>query len=483
MALPTLSVVVANYNHARYVSRALRCVLEQSVRPTEVIVIDDGSTDDSRQVLGEIAQRDPIVRLFLNPRNRGVTYSFNRGVSLARGEYVCGAAADDRVLPGFFAETLAMAAAFPQAGLIFGDIVKVDDGGNVLAHFGIPGRKEKTYFSPESYLSDYLTVAPPGDSLCGATIYRRDRLLEMGGYCDGLGSWADTFVTRAIGLKYGACYVPRPFVEWRYAPKSLAHGTTTWEALRIVRHAARQMRSARFRDCFPERYVRTWEREFRSYLLRQHLAEFPSRRESLLREAEERAARATAFLVRMKKRPLLGLPLRRFPHLERAVTAALTKWFLGGAERRLSREEKYLYWRLDPAMRRAGLAKWLCEHVSLPAQATPPLPAEAMEPDGSHGYRVDLARMGMFAPSDRESVSRLRLYEDGEPLAQPHHSHDAIRSQGGGRYSHWGNYLHFSASDNSDPRRNGRQYTIRLPRTMLSCVRFIVRDRQGSRAA
>src|SRR5215472_2006465 len=252
MALPTLSVVVTNYNHARYLPTALRCILEQSVKPLEVLVIDDGSTDNSIAVVDEIARREPLVKLLPNTRNRGVTYTFNRGLSLARGEYVYGAAADDKVLPGFFAETLTMAAEHPDAGILFGDVVKADDAGNQLAYFGLSGRKERTYFTPRAFLDDYLGLESPGHSLCGATIYRRDRLLELGGYRDGLGSWVDTFVTRAIGLKYGACYIPKPFMEWRYAPNSLANGTTTWQALQIVRGAARQMRSRQFRACFPE---------------------------------------------------------------------------------------------------------------------------------------------------------------------------------------------------------------------------------------
>jgi hypothetical protein len=62
--------------------------------------------------------------------------------------------------------------------------------------------------------------------------------------------------------------------------------------------------------------------------------------------------------------------------------------------------------------------------------------------------------------SDRDGVSRVVLLEDGKPLPAPSSGHDAIRQQGGGRYSHWGPTLYFSASDNSDPARNGRVYAV-----------------------
>ena len=62
--------------------------------------------------------------------------------------------------------------------------------------------------------------------------------------------------------------------------------------------------------------------------------------------------------------------------------------------------------------------------------------------------------------SDLESVSRLVVFEDGRPLGPGHASHADIRALGYGRYSHWGGEVYFSTSDNSDPRQNGRRYTV-----------------------
>ena len=62
--------------------------------------------------------------------------------------------------------------------------------------------------------------------------------------------------------------------------------------------------------------------------------------------------------------------------------------------------------------------------------------------------------------SDRDGASGLVLYEDGVALPLGHAPHDAIRALGAGRYSHWGNTVYFAASDNSDPRSNGRRYRL-----------------------
>jgi hypothetical protein len=65
-----------------------------------------------------------------------------------------------------------------------------------------------------------------------------------------------------------------------------------------------------------------------------------------------------------------------------------------------------------------------------------------------------------FLLSDKEAASRLRLLEDGKPLGPAHAGHDDVRNLGSGRFSHWGTTVYFSTSDDSDPRSNGRRYTV-----------------------
>lgn len=78
-------------------------------------------------------------------------------------------------------------------------------------------------------------------------------------------------------------------------------------------------------------------------------------------------------------------------------------------------------------------------------------------PDSGFGFRAPGPR---WTISDQEGSSMLILLEDGMPLAAPHTAHHEIRRLGCGRYSHWGRYIYFSSSDNTDPRRNGRFYRL-----------------------
>src|SRR5262249_7329145 len=153
---------------------------------------------------------------------------------------------------------------------------------------------------------------------------------------------------------------------------SLANRITTWDALKIVNWTVRMTRSARFRDCFPPSYVRTWEEQYRTYLFRQHLAQLPYWGEELRRQAGKRLARVHAALSPISDRPFVGFPFRSFSGLRDRILSVWERWLTGAMTRRMRREERILYRRLDPGLRDAGVGRWLCETVPLPTRRFPP---------------------------------------------------------------------------------------------------------------
>ncbi|MFC6974687.1 glycosyltransferase family 2 protein [Halomicroarcula sp. GCM10025709] len=95
---PRVSVVVPTYNRADTVGRAVESALAQTVTDIEVVVVDDGSTDDTAAVVTGID--DERVRYLAHERNRGRSAARNTGIEAARGEYVAFLDSDDRWLPG-----------------------------------------------------------------------------------------------------------------------------------------------------------------------------------------------------------------------------------------------------------------------------------------------------------------------------------------------------------------------------------------------
>ncbi len=122
---PLLSVVMPVYNTERYVRSALKSVLEQSYRNLEVVVVDDGSTDRSIDIVKELAAQDPRVRL-VSQSNAGLGAARNTGWQSARGHYLTFCDADDLVLPGAYD---AMMTGLRSSGSDFatGNIVRGDE--------------------------------------------------------------------------------------------------------------------------------------------------------------------------------------------------------------------------------------------------------------------------------------------------------------------------------------------------------------------
>jgi glycosyltransferase involved in cell wall biosynthesis len=93
---PLISVIITDYNYGQYIAQAMRSVLAQTYQNIELIVINDGSTDDSDEVIKEVIAQNPDRNIrYVSRENKGVVYTRNEGLELARGEFICYLDADD----------------------------------------------------------------------------------------------------------------------------------------------------------------------------------------------------------------------------------------------------------------------------------------------------------------------------------------------------------------------------------------------------
>ena len=122
--MPTVSVLLPNYNHARFIGTALQALAAQTRAADEIFVVDDASTDDSIDVIEGFRDQLPQLRLLRNSRNMGVNASINRALYEARCSHVICTGADDWIEPNFIARMAAIAAQHPQARLCVSDYVQ-----------------------------------------------------------------------------------------------------------------------------------------------------------------------------------------------------------------------------------------------------------------------------------------------------------------------------------------------------------------------
>lgn len=215
---PTISVVVPNYNHGQYLTRCLKALVEQSVLPSEILVMDDASKDNSVEVAEEFVRKYPFVHLHRNEQNKGVFHNVNLGLQLTSGNYVCFAAADDEVLPGFIEKSAAVLREHPEAGLscTIGDWVELGTGLNW--HVGVGMGDKACYLSPERIFElerqgRYFVAS-------NSIIFRKKTLLELGGFNPELRWQADWFAFTVIGFRHGLCFVPEALARLYIYPTS-----------------------------------------------------------------------------------------------------------------------------------------------------------------------------------------------------------------------------------------------------------------------
>lgn len=123
-----VSIIVPNYNHARYLPARLESVLGQTYTNTEVLLLDDCSQDNSCEILQEYAARDTRIRMVFNEQNSGSTFKqWNKGMGLASGDYLWLAESDDVADPTFLAKLVAKLEANPMAGLAYCQSWRIDE--------------------------------------------------------------------------------------------------------------------------------------------------------------------------------------------------------------------------------------------------------------------------------------------------------------------------------------------------------------------
>ncbi len=131
--LPLVSVLLASYNHEKYVEAAVRSIMDQKNVSFELIAIDDGSKDSSPEILDRLSKE--LGFRYVHRPNKGVVATLNELLSMARGKYFCTFASDDIMPPGRLAEQSEYLQKHPQYIACFGQIKQMDSEGRVAAKF------------------------------------------------------------------------------------------------------------------------------------------------------------------------------------------------------------------------------------------------------------------------------------------------------------------------------------------------------------
>ena len=151
-----VTVLIPSYNHAPYISQSIRSVLEQDWSHIDLVVIDDGSSDSSPQIIRSLLEHRTDCQYIMR-KNLGVIHTLNEGVAMARGEFLCFLASDDYLLQGSVRIRAEYLQAHPDCIAVFADYISVLADGT--AHEPFPSEKTQRLFQSTDPIREFIEGA------------------------------------------------------------------------------------------------------------------------------------------------------------------------------------------------------------------------------------------------------------------------------------------------------------------------------------
>lgn len=219
MAEPLVSVIIPNYNYSRYIREAIDSVLAQTHSQIEIIVVDDGSTDDSRNVIESYGSRvRPVFQ-----QNSGVSAARNRGAKVSAGRFLAFLDADDVWLPEKAAKQLEAFGRGDDIGLVHVGLTEIDAAGN-LGKTVLEGM--------EGDVVDEMLLFERPVILGGGSGYmvRRELFDAVGGFDEQLSTSADWDLAFQVACRSKVGFVPEPLLLYR------VHGSNMHSNIGVMEH-------------------------------------------------------------------------------------------------------------------------------------------------------------------------------------------------------------------------------------------------------
>lgn len=147
-----ISLVITVYNRQQYLAATIDSILAQTHPDFELLIWDDGSTDNSVEIANHYAQQDPRIQVIAAP-HQGQTQALKSAIQKTTGAYIGWVDSDDLLAPTALAETIAILNSHPQVGLVYTNYQVIDEAGNLKQE----GTRCRTPYSKERLLLDFMT--------------------------------------------------------------------------------------------------------------------------------------------------------------------------------------------------------------------------------------------------------------------------------------------------------------------------------------
>jgi glycosyltransferase involved in cell wall biosynthesis len=208
--IPNVSVVIATHNHGKFLAQAIESALTQSLTEIEVLVIDDGSTDETPEVVRRFLGDRRV--LYERSEHLGPAAAKNVGVRMAQAPFIAFLDADDVWLPGKLERQLHVFNADPELGVVYARRLLIDESGTELE-----------YVQPPLHRGQVLnTLFRTAFICCSSAVVRAGVFDDVGLFDEGLPLAIDYELWLRVALHYRFDYVDEPLVLYRTGHASLS---------------------------------------------------------------------------------------------------------------------------------------------------------------------------------------------------------------------------------------------------------------------
>jgi len=209
---PKISVVMSVYNGEKYLREAIDSILNQTFGDFEFIIVDDGSTDKTAEIIDEYAKKDLRVKIIKNKNNIGLTKSLNKAIQETKGEYIARMDADDISSPERFDEQLTFIENHPEIGAVGCWYYLIDKNNKLIKKVRPP---VKFYKIKKAILNSTPIIHP-------AAMIRKISLEKINYYDESFKYAQDRDLLFRILNFYQLGVVPKYLLKYRYTKQSIS---------------------------------------------------------------------------------------------------------------------------------------------------------------------------------------------------------------------------------------------------------------------
>ncbi len=210
--LPLVSVLLPVYNADRYIAQAIESILNQTLTNFELLIIDDGSTDGSAQILQAYAAQDQRIRLLVR-ENRGLISTLNEMLQQAKGEFLARMDADDLSLPDRLQQQVQFLQQHPEVVCVGGAFDLIDPQGRTVQWIPMPQSNAEIQ---QMLLIGRTIINHP------CALIRRSALLQIGGYDPEMRTVEDLDMLLKLGEIGELANLPEVVLKYRFHPNSVS---------------------------------------------------------------------------------------------------------------------------------------------------------------------------------------------------------------------------------------------------------------------